>query len=65
MSESHLLVAYDAKSILIDMFALIFITDIDVNACAGWKKLFVNPKKDAHDIMASDEWGSEDFTLFH
>ena len=50
ISQTHLFVAYTPKSILIDMFALILIADIDEAIATYWVKFEVMSTVEGHKI---------------
>ena len=57
-------VAWDAKSILIDMFALLLINDIDEYVGSFYMKYEVQSNEEGHVITCDDDWLKFDFTVF-
>lgn len=64
ISEQHLFVAYDAKSILIDMFALLLINDVDEYVGKFYMKYEVQCNEEGHEIINDDDWLKFNFTIF-
>lgn len=55
--------AFDAKSILIDMFALLLINDIDEYVGSFYMKYEVQSCAEGHEIVQQEGWLQFDFTL--
>lgn len=64
ISEDHLFVAFDPKNILIDMFSLILINNIDEYIGTFYLKYEVSSNETGHEIMEGDEFLKFDFTVF-
>ena len=64
ISEEHLFVAFDPKNILIDMFALTLINNIDEVIGNFYQKYEVSGTEDGHDIVTSDNYLRFDFSIF-
>lgn len=63
ISEDHLFVAFDPKSILIDMFALLVINNMDEYVGQFYLKYEISGSEQGHDIINGDEFLKFDFTV--
>lgn len=64
ISEGHLFVAFDPKNILIDMFSLLLINNIDEYVGALYLKYEVSGCEEGHGIISKDDWLKFDFSVF-
>lgn len=63
ISEDHLFVAFDPKSILIDLFALMVINNVDDYIGSFYLKYEISGTEEGHEIINSDEFLRFDFTI--
>ena len=56
ISEEHLLAAWTPKSILIDMFALLLINDVDMYVGTFYIKYDVQSTEEGHEIITNGDW---------
>ena len=64
ISEEHLLAAWTPKSILIDMFALLLINDMDMYVGTFYIKYEIQSCEQGHSIITNGHWLQTDHTIF-
>jgi hypothetical protein len=63
ISEDHLFVAFDPKAILIDMFALLVINNVDEYIGQFYLKYEISGSPEGHEIINNDQFLKFDWTV--